>query len=130
MPPGVRDAILTCAVAGSPSECCGLLIGLAGRALAAWPARNVGKPPTTRYQIDPADHFAARHQARARGLHVVGGFHSHPGTSAVPSDIDRREALADFLYVIVGPLHGVPPAPMSGWRLINGNFVEIRLVPE
>jgi len=130
VPPGVRHAILTCALAEHPRECCGLLLGTSGRAFAAWPARNLAETPTTRYRVDPAEHFAALRYARARGLDVVGAYHSHPRTGAVPSERDLTEALSDFVYVIVGPLSDGRPAPVSAWWLAEGNFVEIRLVPE
>ncbi len=137
--------MVTCAVAERPCECCGLIVGTAGRAHAVWPARNVAEPPTARYRVDPADHFAALRYARARGLDVIGAYHSHPRTAAVPSERDRHESLTDFVYVIVGPLPSgdaservhpaapvqrVPSVPLTAWWLVDGNFVEIRLVPE
>ena len=86
----------------SPRECCGLLVGKVDAVVRSVRARNLDAK-ATRYLIDPEDHFAAIRGARAQGLEVVGAYHSHPSTTAVPSPTDIAEANSgsDFLYVIV-----------------------------
>ena len=112
--------------AARPAECCGVLIGKDAIVVEAAPARNLAVDPG-RYLIDPADHIEARRLARARGLDVVGFYHSHPHSPPVPSETDLREAMyEDSLYVIVG-LGGVTPEIRS-YRLRGGAFVELELV--
>lgn len=86
----------------APRECCGLLIGTGSSVVRGVRARNLAAK-ATRYLIDPEDHFAALWSARAAGLEVIGAYHSHPSSAAVPSETDIAEADsgADFLYVIV-----------------------------
>ena len=109
-----------------PRECCGLLIGAAGRIECAAPARNL-HPAADRYRIDPADHFAALRAARAAKLDVIGAYHSHPNGSRQPSAVDRREATSpDFVYVIAIP----GPAGRGGlgaWRLTPDACRELAL---
>lgn len=109
----------------APHEACGLLLGRADQVTVALAARNVDERPTVRYAIDPADHFAAVRRARSDGLEILGIYHSHPAGDAAPSASDTAEAVASYLYVIVG----LAPAPtVRAWRLHDGNFVAVRVV--
>jgi proteasome lid subunit RPN8/RPN11 len=111
----------------SPNECCGLLIGTDDRVVRCHPARNELASPT-RYRVRPEDHFAAIRAARAEALHVVGAYHSHPASPAVPSAADLQDAIGGgFLYLIAGVESPRRPA-VRGWRLRDGNFVPVRLV--
>ena len=110
-----------------PLECCGLLLGRVDEIVSAIPANNELESPT-RYRIAPADHFAAIRTARGRGLDVVGAYHSHPRSAAVPSATDRADAQSDLLYVIIGA-DATVGLELRGWRLVDGNFREITLVP-
>jgi proteasome lid subunit RPN8/RPN11 len=94
--------ILEHARAEQPRECCGVLIGRGDEIVDVTRAKNL-HASATRYEIDPRDHFHAIKTARARGLSIVGFYHSHPHSLPYPSATDRSEATADdVLYVIVG----------------------------
>jgi proteasome lid subunit RPN8/RPN11 len=98
----VLDEILQHARDAQPNECCGILLGAGDRIDESWRAVNLAASPN-RYEIDPRDHFAARRSARARGLAVVGFYHSHPHSAPIPSSTDRAEALYDdVVHLIVG----------------------------
>jgi len=124
---GVVEAIVAHARSAAPDECCGLLLGANGGVVDAWPARNTAGDARRRYTLDPKDHFDGRRDARARGLEVVGFYHSHPRSPAAPSETDRAEAAYDgHLYLIVG-LAAEPP-DVALFRLARGNFLEVRFV--
>lgn len=85
--------------ASFPHECCGLLLGRlepdGGRvALEAHPARNL-EPDRAhdRYLLDPADRLRVERDGAARGLVLVGFYHSHPDHDAYfsPTDLTRSE---------------------------------------
>jgi proteasome lid subunit RPN8/RPN11 len=119
------DRILDHARADAPLECCGLLLGTAARIDLALPGRNVLASPT-RFELDPADHFAGIRRARELGVEVVGAYHSHPASAAVPSPRDLAEAsYPDFVYLIASPLE----ADVKAFRLVEGNFQAVALVP-
>jgi proteasome lid subunit RPN8/RPN11 len=123
----VCDAIVAHARETAPAECCGLLLGRGQEIVEAVRARNVADDRTTRFQIDPADHFAARRAARARGLEVTGFYHSHPGSPAEPSARDRAEfSYVGHLYAIVSLR--VEPAEVRLFRFDAGNFHRVSLV--
>jgi proteasome lid subunit RPN8/RPN11 len=105
LPPGLRDAMLAAAREAAPYECCGLIEGARDgglfRITALHPARNLSAA-ATRFEIDPADHIAAQKAARARGMAIVGCYHSHPGGRAEPSAADLAGAGEEnFLWLIV-----------------------------
>jgi proteasome lid subunit RPN8/RPN11 len=119
----IRAAIIAHARDGLPNECCGLLLARDGVIVEAVRARNALDSPTA-YVLDPEDHFAAIRRGRREGLSVVGAYHSHPRSPAVPSPRDVAEAHdPDLLYVIVS-LEGPEPA-VRAWRIVNGSTQEI-----
>jgi proteasome lid subunit RPN8/RPN11 len=110
----------------APLECCGLLLGVDGRVEESVRTRNV-RASRTAYLIDPAEHLAVMKRVRAEGRTVLGAYHSHPRSPAVPSPTDLDEAhYEDFLYVIVSLAD--PAAPdVRGYRLNGRNFVPVTL---
>jgi proteasome lid subunit RPN8/RPN11 len=79
------------------------------------------------FEVDPADHFAAMKSLRTRSRAILGAYHSHPRTPAVPSPTDLAEAHSpDFFYVIVSLGGGVPD--IRAYRLQAGAFVDVPFV--
>ena len=131
LPAPIRRQILSAASATAPAEACGVLVGVVGedatavaRAVAA---RNLEVArPRERYTLAPDDFFAAERGAREDGLEVIGFWHSHPATRAVPSRVDRDDAWEGYSYLIVS-LAGTEPE-LRAWRLVGDRFEEERLV--
>lgn len=89
-----------------PHECCGLLIGQyhpSGKTvLEVHPLDNERADSRhNRFLISPETILRADRDARARGLDVVGFYHSHPDAPAIPSEFDREQAWPTYSYVIV-----------------------------
>jgi proteasome lid subunit RPN8/RPN11 len=122
----VEAAVIAHARAAAPDECCGLLLGDAETIRDCRPARNITDQTVRRYLIEPVDHLAAIREARRRSIEVIGAYHSHPRSAAIPSPTDADEAFGEFLFLIVG-LRAEPP-DLRAWRWDNGNFTEVRLV--
>lgn len=129
------DDIVRHARAEAPLECCGLLIGRVKDAVASdvvvessARTRNI-RNSATRYQVDPAAHFDAIRRARSDGHEIVGAYHSHPRSAAVPSPTDIAEASASgFLYVIVSLLDDRNPE-IRGYRIDQGRVTAVPLQP-
>jgi len=120
------DQMLAHAREDAPNECCGLLLGRESEIVDAVRTRNIAPRPT-RFLIDPKDHIDGRREARRRGLDVVGFYHSHPHSSATPSETDLAEAgYPDHVYLIVGLC--VEPPEIRLFRLSDGNFLEVPFV--
>jgi proteasome lid subunit RPN8/RPN11 len=125
--PAVVDAITAHARDDAPDECCGLLVGSGERIDEAVPTRSLERSPT-RYQIDPAAHIALIKRLRGSGRVIVGAYHSHPRSPAVPSASDIAEAYyPEFVYVIVS-LAGSEP-DVRAWRIREGAVAEVRVRP-
>ena len=90
-----------------PAECCGLLLGRADdqeTVRIGWVEACVNQAPDQRCRFTiSTDALAAAYRwARDRGEKVVGTYHSHPDSAAVPSEIDRESAWPGASYLIVG----------------------------
>ncbi|MBA3271970.1 MAG: M67 family metallopeptidase [Acidobacteria bacterium] len=123
---GVAAAMVSHARQEAPRECCGLLLGDGHHVVHSVPARNIAEDPTRRYKVDPRDHLAAVRAARLRSLDVIGAYHSHPRSAAIPSPTDAAEAFGEFLFVIIGL--AVEPPDLTAWGWNNGNFMSVPLV--
>jgi proteasome lid subunit RPN8/RPN11 len=111
----------------APDECCGLLLGRGDQIVEAARARNVADDPTTRFLIDPADHFAAIRGGRERGLEVIGFYHSHPASAPDPSPRDVAEfSYTGHLYAIVSLQ--AEAAEIRLFRFEDGNFRRVSFV--
>ena len=95
---GVRDY---------PYECCGLLIGrftAEGKNVTeTYPISNAREESAkrNRFLIEPAELMRGERYARERDLEVVGFYHSHPDSPAVPSQYDLEHAWPTYSYIIV-----------------------------
>lgn len=69
-----------------------------------------------RYAMTPQDWMKLEDEADERGLTLVGYYHSHPDSPAVPSIYDRDHALPNFVYIITSVLNG-QAVDMRVWRL-------------
>lgn len=123
-----RQRLQSWAEAGYPREACGLLIGEATpdgvRVEMVRRAPNLEtERATDRYELDPRAFLDADEQARALALDVVGFWHSHPDTAAVPSETDLAAAWPGYAYLIVSVQAG-SAADMRVWSLTDGAFEE------
>ncbi|MDX2162839.1 MAG: M67 family metallopeptidase [bacterium] len=69
-----------------------------------------------RYAMTPLDWARLEDEADARGLTLVGYFHSHPDSPAIPSVYDRDHALPNFTYLIT-QVQDAKAVDLRGWRL-------------
>jgi [CysO sulfur-carrier protein]-S-L-cysteine hydrolase len=127
LPAAVREALIAHAQREAPNECCGLLIGRGQTVSDAHPARNT-VASHTRFQINPADHFVAIRKARAAGLEVIGAYHSHPASAALPSARDLAEASEGAPVMVIVSLEAPGQPVVRGFVLEPGGSKEIRLV--
>jgi proteasome lid subunit RPN8/RPN11 len=106
-----------------PHECCGALLGREAEAggprdiVDLFPLVNRREDsPRNRFSVEPRDVLEADRAAQARGLDVIGWYHSHPDHPARPSEFDREHAWPWYTYIIVSVNQRVPQE-MTSWRL-------------
>lgn len=131
----VLDEIVRHAAEELPNECCGLL--LAGGASRedgieldeAIRTRNADASPT-RFLVHPRDLLAAMRYADRVGKPLAGVYHSHPDGPPHPSPVDVAEAyFPSFVHVIVGPVRASDRPAVRAFRIADGNFRSVELVP-
>jgi proteasome lid subunit RPN8/RPN11 len=95
-----------------PYECCGLLLGRFGAdgsklVLETYPISNAREESAkrNRFLIQPEELMRGERYARGKNLEVVGFYHSHPESPAVPSQYDLDHAWPSYSYIIVSVIH-------------------------
>jgi proteasome lid subunit RPN8/RPN11 len=71
-----------------------------------------------RYAMTPQNWMKMEDEADARGLTLVGYYHSHPNHVAIPSEFDREHALPNFVYIITSVMQG-KAIEMLVWELTH-----------
>ena len=93
-----------------PQECCGMLLGNgeAQSVEAIYPAQNKSAEAYqgVQFLIDPMELYRAEKAADARGMQVVGIYHSHPDHPACFSEKDETYMIPGLLYYIVSVAGG------------------------
>ena len=90
-----------------PYECCGLLIGRfeaeAKVVRETYPISNAREESAkrNRFLITPEEFMRGERCALGKDLEVVGFYHSHPDSPAVPSQYDLEHAWPTYSYIIV-----------------------------
>ena len=101
------DAIRAHGISDYPYECCGLLLGHfspAGKIVTeTLPISNAREESAkrNRFLITPEELLRGEQYARAKNLEIVGFYHSHPDSPAVPSQYDLEHAWPTYSYIIV-----------------------------
>ncbi len=99
-----------------PHEGCGALLGPAsGEVEETLPLPNTEKDtPRTRFVVSARDYIAVEDEADARGVRLLGFWHSHPDHPARPSATDRKYAWEGLLTVVIAVEEG-QPRDITAW---------------
>ena len=95
-----------------PFECCGLMLGrfeISSKSVVeTYPISNAREEEAkrNRFLIRPDELMRGEKYARAKGLDVVGFYHSHPDDRAVPSQYDLDHAWPTYSYIVVAVTKG------------------------
>ena len=85
----------------TPNEACGILAGSNGRVLRLYRAGNAALSPTS-YRLYPDEQYRIFKDIEDRGLEILGVYHSHPSSPAVPSETDIGQAYSsEVSYVLI-----------------------------
>lgn len=91
-----------------PNEACGILAGVGKRASKIYTMQNIEKS-TVSYMMDSKEQFKVMKDMRENNLSMLAIYHSHPSSSAWPSQKDISLAFYDdCYYVIVGMIKENP----------------------
>jgi proteasome lid subunit RPN8/RPN11 len=121
----VYDAVIAHAKREAPIESCGYFAGKDGIVTELFTLTNTDKS-CEHYSMDPAEQFAAVRSARAKGLSVIAGYHSHPASPARPSEEDIRLAYDPALLYAIISLAASEPA-MKVFSIKKGEVTAVDL---
>ena len=115
----------------APNECCGLIAGEDGRAVAIYPMTNVERSPY-RYKLDPKEfHSVYFKEIEDRNREILVIYHSHTHSPAYPSATDIRLASwPDAFYVLVSLADPQEPV-VRAFRILDDavSEEELRVTP-
>ena len=110
-----------------PAECCGFLLGkenneqrVISRIIIC---ENKAATAEKEFAIGEKDYTNAEKKAEEKGLLLLGVYHSHPASDAVPSATDTLKALPYFSYLIIS-VFKTKISTSRSWRLTAGSFFE------
>jgi proteasome lid subunit RPN8/RPN11 len=131
LPAEVAQAMLDHARAELPNEACGLVSGslATGLAVAFHPARN-SECSALRYTVHPDDLLRITLEIEDADRDLVGIFHSHTHSPAVPSATDLRESMYPEPFYILATLadpDATPDGALRAWRIRDGRSTEASL---
>ncbi|MGH9947439.1 MAG: Mov34/MPN/PAD-1 family protein [Pyrinomonadaceae bacterium] len=107
-----------------PLECGGMLIGRfhsdgKKTVVETFPLENSStEDQSNRILILPIDVLRAERYARGQELDVIGYYHSHPESPAIPSQYDLDHALPVWSYVIASVIEG-KVEDIRSWEMEN-----------
>ena len=117
-----KDEMISHAKACFPQEACGLLSGTVegGVKKVARVYRMTNTDASgSHFTIEPKEQLAAIKDMRARGIVLLGNFHSHPETPARPSEEDIRLAHDPSASYVIISLAGAEPV-MKAFHIEDG----------
>ena len=139
IPHHIQQEIIAHCRSKLPKEACGLLAG--DRLVEVpnpprevthvylYPMTNVEDSPIG-YAMDPKEQLLVEKQMRQRDQRLLGIYHSHTASDAIPSSVDVSLAISpDISYVLVSlksPAHPV----LKTYRIVDGEILEEDLLRE
>jgi proteasome lid subunit RPN8/RPN11 len=124
------DEMVRHVAAQAPLEACGLLAGRDARVEKVLVVANAD-PSHARFRMDPLEQLRAFEWIDARGLDLVGIFHSHPAGPEAVSPTDIAESTYAVFHVILSR----PQGERSEWQargfwIEAGQAAEVQLTVE
>lgn len=107
----------------APLEACGILAGEEDHVVKLYRARNVDCSPVS-YRLEPEEQYHIFMDIDNKGWDILGIYHSHPTSPAVPSGIDLKQAYyPEALYFVVSLADSVQPE-VKAFRIVEGEISE------
>lgn len=111
----------------APLEACGILAGKQDRVVEVYRARNADCSPIS-YRLDPEEQYRIFLDIEDKGLDILGIYHSHPTSPAVPSNADLKQAYYPEATYFVVSLADPAEAQVRAFRIADGEVTEEEMV--
>lgn len=119
IPQHIHNDIIAHAKEGFPLEVCGILGGRDGIVSEIYRMTNTDQS-NEHFMMDPKEQFAVIKDLRAKGLEMLGIYHSHPETPARPSEEDIRLALTPAVSYLIASLANQAAPDLRSYKISGG----------
>ena len=107
----------------APLEACGILAGKEDRVAKLYRARNADRSPMS-YRLEPEEQYRIFTDIEEKGWDILGIYHSHPTSPAVPSGIDLKQAYyPEAVYFVVSLADPTQPH-VRAFKIVEGEITE------
>lgn len=125
LPRELYDEIVAHAREEAPSECCGMVASVDGRAVKLFRATNAAASPL-RYEVEPHDQLRIERAIEDAGWDLGAIYHSHTRTAPYPSQTDINLAFhPESVYLILGLASREPE--LRAYRIVDGRVEEVEV---
>ena len=126
LPEAMQREIVEHAIAELPRECCGVIAGEAGRAVALHRLTNLDQG-TEFYRIDDTEVFQLWRSLDEAGQEILVVYHSHPTSPARPSRQDVELASWPEAFYLICSLMERDRPDLRAFRIVDGAVTEVGL---
>ena len=129
IPKTMYDDMIAHAQEGFPLEVCGILGGVGDTVSVNYRMTNTDAS-NEHFMMEPKEQFAVVKELRAKGLSMLGIYHSHPETPARPSEEDIKLALTPAVSYLIISLADAAAPVIKSFKIESGNvqFEEIKVI--
>lgn len=121
VPDAIAEELLAHAIQAVPREACGVLVGTKDVVVRRIPMSNTAKDEIS-FVLDQREQLSVWRELEESGEDLVGIYHSHPTTAAVPTHTD--ELGARRYWTVHHVLISVPDMDVRSYRAHRGELVE------
>jgi len=127
LPRDLYDRIVADARHTPDVEICGLLAGRGSYCTAAYPVLNVSPTPAVAFYMDPQSQIDALLAMDTDGETLLGIYHSHPRTPALPSARDAAGAAYPGVAYLIISLEEPARIDVAAFTFEAGEFAPMQL---
>ncbi len=122
IPRSVCDAIVEHAKKESPLECCGILAGKDRTVKKVFELTNTEKSPV-RFLMSPEEQLRVFEELERESIEMIAIYHSHPQSTAFPSEADVKMAFYPEVSSIIISLEEKGTPMVKAFRIDKGTIL-------
>lgn len=125
LPRTLVNQLLQHAQRSDNTEICGFISSLDGAPKRIYPIPNIAMPAARQFEMAPKEQIDALRQIREQGEELFAIYHSHPASSAVPSQQDIDEYSYPEALSLIISLNTKGVLEMRGYKMERDSAIEL-----
>ena len=127
IPKSVYEEMIDHAKKVYPQEACGFVVGMEEKASYFIPMVNTDHSSVT-YNMDPKEQMRAFKKINEDKMELLGIFHSHVASAAVPSQTDRSMAFYPEVSYLIVSLSDMHQPDLKSYKIVNNEVTAEEVV--